>query len=112
MNIEDYIRHFDKIFNTDISSSATNRQFPMLELAFDELAEQLYSLNSHNRNISKNKLSTYMQLEQTLSDEQKKLLDKYFEFETDFMEDTQMQMLTFGFCLCYEQLREMNALKT
>jgi hypothetical protein len=33
------------------------------------------------------------------------------KLDNDLRDDTDKQLFTFGFCLCYEQLKEMDALK-
>lgn len=111
MTISNYILHFDATFGTNISEVIANKKFPMLEFALEELGEELYALNADNRQIGKDKLDVYQKLEQTMNDEQKKLIDQYFDLEDDYYVDTEKQILVFGFCLAYEQLREMNALK-
>ena len=111
MSINDYIKKFDENFNTSLSKSIADNTHPMLEFSFNNLGEKLYATNDASREISKQKAVVAEQLDATLNDEQKTLLDKYFDLDAELLDDVHKQLLIFGFCLCYEQLREMNALK-
>lgn len=111
MGIGDYIMHFDKTFGTNITETTAGKRFPLLEVAFEDLGERVYALNANSRNINKKKVKTYEKMEATFTDEQRALIDEYFEEDAKYWEDEEMQMMIFGFCLAYEQLKEMGALK-
>ena len=111
MILNDYIAHFDRIFGTNLLSEIENKTFPMLNYAFDELVEDLYTQNSGSKEISKQKGMIADKIETLNSTEQKKLLDEYAELESELRVDIDKQMLTFGFLICFEQLREMQAIR-
>ena len=111
MNIDGYIEHFDNTFKTNILETVKDKEFPMLNLAFYEIGEFLYARNCESKEITEQKNKISQQLNSIESIKEKKLIDKYRELDNDLRDDTDKQLLTFGFCLCYEQLKEMNALK-
>ena len=111
MNIDGYIEHFDNTFKTNILETMKDKEFPMLNLAFYEIGEFLYARSCESKEITEQKNKISQQLNSIESIKEKKLIDKYRELDNDLRDDTDKQLLTFGFCLCYEQLKEMNALK-
>lgn len=111
MNITEYIKHFDKTFKTNIIETMKDKDFPMLNLAFYEIGELLYARSCESKEITEQKKKIEKQLNSIESIKEKKLIDTYRELDNDLRDDTDKQLLTFGFCLCYEQLKEMNALK-
>ena len=60
MTLEKYIEHFDKTFGTDVLKSMKERNYPMLDFAFNELGEKLYFAKGSEKNI---KLTTKENLE-------------------------------------------------
>lgn len=112
MNIKEYMNKFDKEFNTDIFGTVSNNNYPMLEFAFNNLGEKLYVTDEKSLNIIRQKASISEKLDATLNEEQKSLIDKYFDLDAEALVDVHKQLLIFGYCLCFEQLKEMQALKT
>ena len=111
MTINDYIEHFDAVWGTKISETIKDKKFPLLEYAYTELAEQIYALNNNTRQVCRKKNNVYDKLEKSFSDEQRDLVDRYFELESEYWEATEMQIFTFGYLLCYQELKDMGALK-
>lgn len=111
MSIEKFVEQFDESFNTNIASEMKNRKFPMLEYVFNELADEIYSLNSESRKNSKEKIKIYDELEETLTDKQRDLINKYFDADGEFLDITERQIFVFGYLLCFEEMREMGQLK-
>lgn len=111
MSIEEYIEQFDKTFGTNLSNSIKNKSFHMIDFIFSELGERLYSRNKQSIDISKKKTVIARQIEKLNNPKQKQLLDEYEDLDTQLDADLNKQMLIFGFCLCYEALVEMGAIK-
>ena len=111
MNIYGYIEHFDNTFKTNILENMKGKNFPMLNLAFYEIGEFLYARSCESKEITEQKKKIEKQLNSIESVQEKKLIDTYRELDNDLRDAIDKQLLTFGFCLCYEQLKEMNALK-
>lgn len=111
MNIYEYIQFFDTIFGTDLKELVKNNKFKMIEWAFYNIGEELYSPSQKYKEISKKKLAVSNRLDSTLTTEQMHLLEKYLELDSEMSAEIEQQLLIFGFCLCYEQLKEMGALK-
>ena len=53
MELDDYIKHFDTVFSTNLIDTVKNKEFPMIEMAFQNLGEFIYAKNKENRNKSK-----------------------------------------------------------
>lgn len=111
MNIDEYMQLFDTNFGTDLKELVKNNKFKMLEWAFNNLGEELYSPSQKYKEISKKKIDISNRLDSTLTTEQMNLLEKYLELDSKMSAEIEQQLLIFGFCLCYEQLKEMGALK-
>ena len=111
MTLEKYIKHFDEIFGTEVLKSMKERNYPMLDFAFNELGEKLYAQNSLNKDFSEKKIAIVNKIEKLNSDIQKQLLDEYEDLESELRADIEKQMLVFGFCICYEQLKEVGIIK-
>ena len=102
MEIKEYIRHFDEVFDTKILEAMTLKKYPMIDFAFNNLGENLYSQSVESKNISKKKKVISEQIEELNSMKQKQLLDEYEDLDSQLREDIDKQMLIFGFCLCYQ----------
>lgn len=111
MSIENFIRQFDKEFNTDLASKMEKNKYPMLEYVFNELGDVIYSLNDESRKNSKEKIKIYDELEETLTDKQRELINKYFDADGEFLDITERQIFIFGYLLCFQELNEMGQLK-
>ena len=111
MSIEKYIELFDKTFGTNLSKSIIENEKIMLDWAFNNLGEDLYAQSRKCIEISKKKLNVSNKLDETLSDKQKELFEEYFVLDGELSADIERQLLIFGYCLCYQELKEMGSLK-
>ena len=111
MTIQDYFKHFDIIFNTDISNNMDINKYPMLNLAFSNLCEYFCSLSKENKKNTNNLSKISIEFENSLNETQKAKFEEYEEARTISVKELSNQMFIFGYSLAYQELKEMNALK-
>ena len=111
MTVQDYFKHFDKTFNTDISNNIDIDKFPMLKLAYAYMAEIFNNLSEDKKIITHNLGKIEKELLSTFNDNQRELFEQYEEAENISVTEICRQMLVFGYSMAYQELKEMNALK-
>lgn len=104
MEIKEYIRHFDEVFDTKILETMTSKKYPMIDFAFNNLGENLYSQSVESKNISKKKKVISEQIEELNSMKQKQLLDEYEDLDSQLREDIDKQMLILDFAYATKNL--------
>ena len=102
MDLTSYIQNFDRVFHTNLLETVTGKEFPMIELAFQTMGEYIYARNKD--------INSKSQKMKELLDELK-TINKYDEMACEIDYDTKRQLLIFGFCICLEQLKEMDAIE-
>ena len=108
MELDDYIKHFDTVFSTNLIDTVKNKEFPMIEMAFQNLGEFIYAKNKENRNKSEKMKVILKEIESIKDNKVADIFNKYDEIACEIDFDTKKQLLTFGFCICLEQLKELN----
>lgn len=111
MELDDYIRHFDTVFSTNLIDTVKNKKFPMIEMAFQTLEDYIYARNKNSRNKSEKMKVILKDIEAISDDRVSKIFDKYDKICVEIDFDTKKQLLIFGFCICLEQLKELNMIK-
>lgn len=111
MNIQDYIKHFNNTFNTNIPENLDMTKFPMLELTFKNLGEYFYKPSQDYNKITDVSLPLEQKLIQSMTKEQKVLFEDYLENETVSKSELARQILVFGYLVACQELKEMDALK-
>lgn len=111
MNIQDYIKHFNHTFNTNIPEDLDITKFPMLELTFNSLGEYFYKPSSDYNKITEVSSPIEKKLIDTMTDEQKSIYEDYLENEAVLKSEIVRQILVFGYLVAYQELKEMDALK-
>ena len=102
---------FDDTFDTTISKEMKDKKIPMLEWLFKNMGEELFIPSKKHKEIRSKRAAISDQILSTYSYEQEKLFSDYWELENEIDEDINKQMLIFGYCLAYQQLKEMGAVK-
>ena len=111
MELDDYIKHFDTVFSTNLIDTVKNKEFPMIEMAFQNLGEFIYAKNKENRNKSEKMKVILKEIESIKDNKVADIFNKYDEIACEIDFDTKKQLLTFGFCICLEQLKELNMIE-
>ena len=111
MDLTSYIQNFDRVFHTNLLETVTGKEFPMIELAFQTMGEYIYARNK-DINSKSEKMKELLDELKTINDQKVlDIFDKYDEMACEIDYDTKKQLLTFGFCICLEQLKEMDAIE-
>ena len=108
MDLDGYIQHFDKVFDTNLIDTVKNKKFPMIDTAFQTLEDYIYARNKNSRNQSEKMKAILKDIEAINDDRVSKIFDKYDKICVEIDFDTKKQLLIFGFCICLEQLKELN----
>ncbi len=111
MDLDGYIQHFDNVFDTNLLDTVKNKKFPMIEMAFQNLGEFIYAKNKANRNKSEKMKVILKEIESINDSRVADIFNKYDEIACEIDYDTKKQLLIFGFCICLEQLKELNMIK-
>ena len=111
MTIQNYFIHFDKSINTHISNKIDINNLPMLKMAFEHMGEYFYNISEDKKEITHKIIEIESQLLPTLNDKQKELFYEYEQNENISVTEICRQMLTFGYLIAYQELKEMDALK-
>ena len=110
MSIQEYIKHFDKIFNTNILEKIKETKYPMLDTILSKAGEQIYTPNSEYREISKQQILIIKELEKKIKSNE--LLEEYENLSNRLRKNVDKQLIIFGYCICYEELKEIGLLKS
>lgn len=111
MTIQDYFKHFDNTFDTNISNNIDINRLPMLNMAFDRIGEYFYNISDDKREITHTILKIQDELRKTLNENQKALFEEYEETQNISITELARQMLTFGYSIAFQELQEMGAIK-
>ena len=104
--MEEYINHFDKLFNTELLKSIDIKQLQILNCIYERFNDELYTLTNTKKAGKKNISSLYNKLNETLTEKQKKIFEKYCESIYNETEDMEKQLFVFGFCIANELVKE------
>ena len=108
MDLYGYIQHFDNVFDTNLLDTVKNKKFPLIDTAFQTLEDYIYAKNKNSKNKSEKMKVILKDIEAINDDRVSKIFDKYDKICVEIDFDTKKQLLTFGFCICLEQLKELN----
>ena len=98
---QNYLEVFDKIFGTK-TNEHLRLNMPMLKIIFENFGEDLYTPNNIQRQILNEEIKIADELENTFTDKQKELFNKYNEFENQITIDIEEQLFMFGFIIASE----------
>lgn len=98
-NILELIREFDITFNADMAKKINNDTTKIIYDLFIEYVENIYSPSNEYKRISKIANRKRDKLENTMTENQKKLLDDYCEKRNESAGEVVEQAFVYGFCL-------------
>ncbi len=93
-----YLEVFDEIFGTK-TNKHLRLNMPMLKIIFDNFGEDLYTPNEKYEQILKQKIKVLNKLEETFTEQQRKLFSEYNEIENQLTEDIEQQLFMFGYII-------------
>lgn len=108
MEGKDYLKHFDKIFNTKTLKNINMDNMVLLKELYVLLEEYLSRSNNESSDIRRKSIKLYDELKSTLKDEQIELLDKIFDLNNEEMANDQEQIFMFGYIIAKELDNESN----
>ena len=111
MTIQDYFKHFNNTFDTNIANNIDINRLPMLKMAFENMSQYFYNISDDKKEITREIIEIENQLLPTLNNEQRNLFNEYEENENISVTEICRQMLVFGYSIAYQELKEMDALK-
>lgn len=53
MTIQDYFKHFDNTFDTNISNNIDINRLPMLKMAFENMSQYFYNISDDKKEITR-----------------------------------------------------------
>ena len=92
MEGKDYLKHFDKIFNTQTLNNINFDNMVLLKELYSLLEEYLSRSNNESSTIRRKSIKLYDELKSTLTDEQIGLLDNIFDLNNEEMSKEQEQI--------------------
>lgn len=104
---EEYVKNFDKIFNTELSKNMRTNM-PLLNKIFYYFEYDIYVLDSRQKELGKEKLLVYDELSRSMSEKQVDLLNKYCELQNEVTIDLEKQLFIFGYLVAMELNREIS----
>lgn len=108
MEGKDYLKHFDKVFNTQTIKNINLDNMVLLKQLYSLLEEYLSRSNDESSIIRRKSIKLYDELISTLTDEQIELLDKIFDLNNEEMSNEQEQIFIFGYIIAKELDNESN----
>lgn len=108
MEGQDYLKHFDKIFNTQTLKNINLDNMSLLKELYSLLEEYLSRTNNESSDIRLKSIKLYDELKSTLTDKQIELLDKIFDLNNEEMSKDLEQIFIFGYIIAKELDNESN----
>ncbi|MBP3256207.1 MAG: hypothetical protein J6M60_06980 [Clostridia bacterium] len=102
IKFEEYLEHFNKVFNTKI-----NVKEPKLFLsALDQLVDELYYPSETTIFLINKRKSILRKLTATFTEEQKRLFEQYWEKDNDIHTYIEEQLFVFAYIILKETANE------
>lgn len=108
MEGKDYLKHFDKIFNTQTLKDINLDNMVLLKELYILLEDYLSRTNNKNSAIRKENIKLYNRLKTTFTKEQKELFDEFIDLNNEEMANDQEQLFIFGYIMAKELDNESN----
>lgn len=99
---EEYLKHFDKIFETDTFENIKFDNMKMLKKLYEYFAEELYTPSLKHKKIRRKYIEESEKLEATFSEEQQKQFEYCWELYNQMLEEIDEQLFIFGYILASE----------
>ena len=110
MDLEEYIQLFDKSFGTKIYCEFIHNKFVLLDKIFYDMGEDFYIPSEEHKTLRKKLSLISDKFDEVFNYEQQQIFDKYWEIESEMNSDLNRQMLVFGFCLAFQELKELGVI--
>ncbi len=104
-DIEERKKHFDSIFGTDTLNNINFNDLPLLKQLFDYFEEDLYNPSPKYEQLRKKHIEVADLLEQSFTEAQQTLFEKYWELENEMVLEEHEQLFFFG-CIMAKTLEQ------
>ena len=94
---KEILRHFDDIFDTDALHNIDFNNLPLLKLLFEYFEEELYKPSKKYEQLRKKHIDVADLLEQSFTEPQQTLFEKYWELENEMSAEESQQLFFFRF---------------
>ena len=99
---EEYLKHFDKIFETNTLENIKFDNMKMLKKLYEYFAEELYTPSFRHNELRRKYIEETEKLEATFSEEQQQKFEKCWELYNEMLGETEEQLFMFGYILASE----------
>lgn len=104
-NILELVKEFDVTFNTSVAGKINTDVTSIIKNLFLDYVENIYSPSEKYRQIGKEVKTKRKILEDTMTSDQREMLEDLFETENQKLDELIEQSFVYGFCLA-NQLRD------
>lgn len=99
-----YLKHFDKIFDTN--TRKTIKQMPLFDVFYEQFADDFYIQREEVQGLIKERRIISEKLEKSFTKEQQKLFEEYWDLDSQIAEDLRQQLFLFGYITATEIFME------
>lgn len=104
--LKEYIKHFDSIFGTDAIKHIKFKNLKLLQALIEYFGEDLYKPSLEYEKIREEYYNVSDDLESTLTQNQRKLFEKYCDVSSKKTVEVEEQLFMFGYILGSEMNHE------
>ncbi len=105
-NERDYLKNFDKIFETDTLKNIKFDNMKMLKKFYEYFGEELYTPSDKYVEMKKKFITESGKLEQTFSKYQQQTFERCWDLYNEIISEEQQQLFMFGYILALELEKE------
>ena len=109
--IKERKKHFDSIFGTDTLNNIDFNNLPLLKQLFEYFEEDIYKPSQKYEQLTKKHIEVSDLLEQSFTEAQQTLFEKYWEIENELSVEESQQLFYFG-CIIAKTLEQETNLIT
>lgn len=99
------LKHFDNVFETETVKNLKHFDFKQMKLLakfYEYFEDEIYRPSPEYNRLREKQSKLYDDIENQLTDEQKKVFEKYWETTNDMTSEEQQQAFMFGFIVAKE----------
>lgn len=94
--------HFDNIFNTETIKNIKFDNMKLLKTLYDYFEEDIYTPSAKYSKLRHKHIQISDELEETFTQEQKKLFEEYWEIGSEMCVEENKQLFLFGYIIAKE----------
>ena len=98
-NIEKFLENADKLIGSKTIININKNNFPLLIKIFNHYRDEITISTPEYENLKRNKKDILINLENSFSNEQKILFEKYWEIENEIQSIIEEEIFLFGYLI-------------